>query len=197
MSSNPGRILSTAYAGPAVRAIPVAMVHSLSDMNVALLTREVLRSALITDANPEVVNGGLALAHAVRLVLRQEIPLQMLIDEVLSLIDEDTVAQRLRLGTPARNPVHVADVAATALHSFVLAGGDLEQALAHTVQRGGAAHLTGAIAGALCGAFAGASTIRQDLIDGLEGRAYVLMAAPALLRAAQLRAGLVFQLHLR
>ncbi len=61
---------STGYAGPAARVTPLALVHSLSDLNVALLTREVMRSVLLTDANPVVVNGALAVAHAVRMLMR-------------------------------------------------------------------------------------------------------------------------------
>ncbi len=188
---------SVQYAGPAARAIPVALTHALSDMNIALITREVMRSVLLTDGEPEVVNGALAVAHAVRLLVRDEVPLQMLVGEVLSMIDEDGVARALRNGAPSKVSSTVEAVVPRALHAVVLADGDLDQALAVAFTGGGATHLTGAITGALCGAFVGARGIDQWLIDGLEGRAYVLMAAPALLRAAQLRAGLLFQLRLR
>lgn len=188
---------STKYAGPAARVIPVALVHSLADLNVALVTREVMRSVLLTDADPVVVNGALAVAHAVRMIMRDEMPLEILIDEIVSLIDEDDVARALRIGAPLAVTSSVASVVACALHAAVLANGDLERALKIAFAAGGATHLTGAITGALCGAHGGARRLDQTLIDGLEGRAYVLMAAPALLRAAQLRAGVVFQLRLQ
>jgi ADP-ribosylglycohydrolase len=188
---------SSKYAGPAARVVPIALAHSLSDLNIALVIREVMRSVLLTDGNPEVVNGALAITHAIRMVMRQELPIEMLIDEVLSLIDEDDVARALRSGAPSVVDAAVAPVVARGLHAFVLGDGDLERSLSIAYAAGGATHLTGSIAGALCGAYKGASALPQELIDGLEGRAYVLMAAPALLRTAQLRAGLLFQLRLR
>ena len=188
---------SSKYAGPAARVVPIALAHSLSDLNIALVIREVMRSVLLTDGNPEVVNGALAFTHAIRMVVRQELPIEMLIDEVLSLIDEDDVARALRSGAPSVVDAAVAPVVARGLHAFVLGDGDLERSLSIAYAAGGATHLTGSIAGALCGAYKGASALPQELIDGLEGRAYVLMAAPALLRTAQLRAGLLFQLRLR
>ena len=192
-----GSMSTGGYAGPAARVIPIALTHSLSELNVALVTREVLRSVLVTDGDPEVVNGALAVAHATRLTVRQEIPIELLVDEVLSLIDEDDVARALRSGGAIDVGAGVATVVARALHAFVLGEGDFARSLKIAFAGGGATHLTGAITGALCGAHLGARGIDQGLIDGLEGRAYVLMAAPALLRTAQLRAGLLFQLRLR
>jgi ADP-ribosylglycohydrolase len=184
-------------AGPAARAVPIALAHALSDLNVALLTREVLRSVLITHCDPLVVNGALAVVHAVRLVVRQELPREIVVGEVLSLIDEDEVAKAIRTGPPDIPPSDVARVVSAAFDAFK-GGADQFEAVVHrAVSRGGSAHLTGAIAGALAGAYFGASAIPQRLIDGLDGRAYILMAAPALLRTAQMRAGLFFQLHVR
>jgi ADP-ribosyl-[dinitrogen reductase] hydrolase len=184
-------------AGPAARAVPIALAHALSDLNVALLTREVLRSVLITHCDPLVVNGALAVVHAVRLVVRQELPREIVVGEVLSLIDEDDVAKAIRTGPRDIQPSDVAHVVSAAFHAFS-DGADQFEAVVHgAVSPGGCAHLTGAIAGALAGAHFGANAIPQHLIDGLDGRAYILMAAPALLRTAQMRAGLFFQLHVR
>lgn len=185
------------YAGPALRAIPVALAHALSELNIALVTREVLRSVLITHCDPATVNGALAVAHAIRLAVRDELPIEMVIEEVLSLIDEDEVARCLRGRQEVPDGDGVAPVVCAGLHAFVEHEGDFEGAISAAFSSGAAAHLTGALAGALAGASVGASNIPQRLIDGLEGRAYILMAAPALLRTAQLRAGLFFHLHLR
>lgn len=184
-------------AGPAARSIPIALVHALSDLNVALVTREALRSVLITHCDPVVVNGALAVVHAVRLVVRQDLPRELVIREVLSLIDEDDVARAIRTGPPDSEPADVAAVVSAAFDAFETGGGGFEDVVRSAVVRGGQSHLTGAIAGALAGAECGARAIPQALIDGLEGRAYILMAAPALLRTAQMRAGLFFQLHVR
>lgn len=185
------------YGGPATRAIPIALAHSLSDLNVALITREVLRSVLITHCDPVTVNGALAVAHAVRLVVRGEIPLELVIDEVLSLIDEDAVARCLRGRESVAVPDDVAGVVCAGMQAFAGSGGDFERSIAAAIEAGGATHLAASLAGALAGAHVGAARIPPRLVDGLDGRAYILMASPALLRTAQLRAGLFFHLHLR
>lgn len=189
--------LSGDYAGPAARIVPLALVHALSDLNVALIVREVMRAVLLTQSDPLGVNGSLAVAHALRLVVRSEVPLALLIDEVLSFVDEDQVARSIRSSGSAEVGRDVASVVSGALHAVVEHQGDLVASLHSIFMRGGATNLTGAIVGALCGANAGASNIEPDLIEGLEGRAYLLMAAPALLRAAQLRAGVLFQLRVQ
>ena len=185
------------YAGPAARVVPVALVHSLADLNVALLVREVLRSVLLTESDPLVVNGALAVAYAIRLAVRGDAPAEALISETLDFIDEDGVARAMRRPGPEPPGDSVEDVVSIAIRAAAESAENLELALTQVIERGGATHLTGAIAGALCGAYLGASRIDRDFIDGLEGRAYLLMAAPALLRTAQLRAGTLFQLRVQ
>lgn len=53
----------------------------------------------------------------------------------------------------------------------------------------------GALAGALAGAFVGASGIPQRLIDGLEARVYLSLAAPWLYKTAARRAGTLIDLR--
>jgi ADP-ribosyl-[dinitrogen reductase] hydrolase len=64
------------------------------------------------------------------------------------------------------------------------------------IGRGGITDSTGAIAGAVAGARFGASGIPQDLIDGLDARIYLTLAAPWFYRAAVRRAGTVIDLRL-
>jgi ADP-ribosyl-[dinitrogen reductase] hydrolase len=64
-----------------------------------------------------------------------------------------------------------------------------EQAVFAAVNAGGATDTIGALTGALAAAAGGASGIPQDLIDGLEGRIYVSLAAPWFHKAARQRAG--------
>jgi len=61
---------------------------------------------------------------------------------------------------------------------------------------GGMTDTAGAIAGALAGAKLGASGIPQDLIDGLDARIYLTLAAPWFYRTAVRRAGTVIDLRL-
>lgn len=202
----------SAGAGPAARVAPVALVHALSSFNAEVFVREVLRSTLITHASPEAVNGAVAVAFALRLIVRRELPPEMVIDEVLAFIDEDEVASRLRQaknlllesGTDTQDALvelgtggYVAESVASAMFLFSRYAEDFRTAVVEAANTGGATSSIGTITGALCGAWIGAANIPVDLVDGLDGRMYILMAAPTVLRVAQLRAGLYLQLHQR
>jgi ADP-ribosylglycohydrolase len=204
----------TAGAGPAARIAPVGLVHGLGRLNVEVLVREVLRATLITHASPESVNGALAIAWAIQLLVRGETPPVMLVSEVLSFIDEDETARQLRaaermllarqgdeedavalarIGTSGV----VSDAVPAALYIASVWGADFRGAVTAAAAAGGASDAIGAMVGALCGAWIGAAALPDDLVDGLESRMYILMAAPALYRVAQRRAGLFLQLHQR
>jgi ADP-ribosyl-[dinitrogen reductase] hydrolase len=201
----------SAGASPAARVAPVALVHALSSFNAEVFVREVLRSTLITHANPKAVNGAVAVAFALRLIVRREMPPEMVIDEVLAFIDEDQVATRLRkaknlleAGTDTHAALvdlgtggYVAETVASAMFLFARYSGSFGSAVVESANAGGATSSIGSITGALCGAWCGAENIPVDLVDGLDGRMYILMAAPTVLRVAQLRAGLYLQLHQR
>ncbi len=200
-----------AQAGPAVRVLPIGLVHALSRVNAELLVREVMRTTLITHADPDVVNGALAAAWAIGLVVRREVPPQLLLAELLAFIDADTTAECLRSAEHALMRADdpeaaldaigrgdtLSEVVARACYLFALAPDDFADTTLRAVNSGADASATGAIAGALCGAWCGARAIPTDLVDGLDGRVYLLMASPALYRTAQRRAGLFLQLHER
>ncbi|HUG16778.1 MAG TPA: ADP-ribosylglycohydrolase family protein, partial [Thermomicrobiales bacterium] len=195
----------------AARIAPVALTHTLGKLNVELFVREVLRATLLTHASPEAVNGALAMAFAVNLVARRETLPEMLIEDVLAFIDEDDVAralrgasESLRAGEDAAavaqrlaSQATIGDAVAAALCLFVTAPDDIERAVLTAANLPGDASAIGAMAGALCGAWSGARALPLNLVEGLEGRMYILMAAPALYRTAQRRAGLFLQLHQR
>jgi ADP-ribosylglycohydrolase len=86
------------------------------------------------------------------------------------------------------------DVIPTAVAATVL-GKRFEDAVFTAVQAGGAADTRGALAGAFAGASGGAAGIPQALIDGLEGRIYVSLAAPWFSKAARQRAGQLIDLR--
>lgn len=201
----------TAGAGPAARVAPIALVHALGDFNAEVFVREAMRSSLITHSHPESVNGAIAVAYALRLIVRRELPPEMVIPEVLAFIDEDDVARRLRragrlvesgvepdealrqIGTSG----YVAEAVAAALYLFTVFPDDFKAAVLTAVNAGGATSSVASIVGALGGAWVGAERLPAELIDGLDGRMYILMAAPTVLKVAQLRAGLYLQLHQR
>lgn len=197
--------------GPAARVAPVALTHTLGRLNTELFVREVLRSTLFTHASPEAVNGALAMAYAVNLVVRGESLPEMLISDVLAFIDEDEVARALRVaaqslragGDMTPTLEHLASggaiggAIAAAFMLFATSPDDFGQAVLAAANLPGDASAIAAMTGALCGAWSGAKALPVTLVDGLEGRMYILMAAPALYRTAQRRAGLFLQLHQR
>ncbi len=201
-------------AAVAARVAPVGLMHALGRFNPEVFTREVMRAGLITHASPEALNGALAVAYAVRLLVAEEVPPELLIDEVVAFIDEDRVARRLRLagqlaaqgGDRERDLANlsrlgtsedVAESVAAALYCFAAHPDDFAAAVLTAVNAGGNSASIAAMAGALSGAHLGARAIPAPLVDGLEGRMYILMAGPGLYQAAQRRAGLFLQLHER
>lgn len=201
----------TAGAGPAARVAPVTLAHALSSFNAEVFVREVMRSSLITHSHPESINGAVAVAYALRLVVRRELPPEMLIDEVLAFIDEDNVAKALRnvkrmldadmdtsdILTECGTSGYVAETVPAALFLFSRYADDFRTTVLEAANAGGATSAIASIAGALAGAWTGAEKLPAELVDGLDGRMYMLMAAPTVLRIAQMRAGLYLQLHQR
>jgi ADP-ribosylglycohydrolase len=197
--------------GAAARIAPVGLLHALGHFNPEIFSREVLQAGLITHCDPESLNGALALAYALRLLVNGEVPPDLLLDEVAAFIDEDAVARKLRqaaslarggggrerdlanlrqIGTSS----HVAEAVAAAGYCFASHTDDFRTAVLTAVNAGGDADTIAAMAGALSGAHLGAAAIPPELVDGLEGRMYILMAGPGLYRAAQRRAGLLLRL---
>lgn len=72
----------------------------------------------------------------------------------------------------------------------------LGSAVSTAIGLGGETDTSGALAGALAGAKLGASGIPQDLIDGLDARIYLTLAAPWFYRTAVRRAGMVIDLRM-
>ncbi len=203
----------TVGPGPAARIAPLALIHALGQVNTELFVREVMRATLITHCDPLAVNGALAMAYALNLVVRREVPPELLIAEVLAFIDEDDVARRLRAADelPAGDgPDAVARGArelnqdgslpaavATALFIFARLGESFEAAVLAAANAGPESAAIAAMTGALAGAWLGGQGIPEPLVEGLDGRTYLLMAAPALYRTAQRRGGQFLQLHRR
>ena len=200
--------------GVAMRIAPVGLVHSVGRFNAEVFVREVMRAGLITHSNPEAINGGVAMAYGVRLQVTGEVPPDVLADEVCSFIDEDEVSKKIRhAGMLARRDLdherhianlrsigtsgYVAESVGAAFYCAAVAGNDLRLGVELAVNAGGDTDTVASMAGALIGAHAGASTLPLDLVEGLAGRAYILVAGPSLYETAMQRAGLYVRLHQR
>ncbi|GBD15202.1 ADP-ribosyl-[dinitrogen reductase] glycohydrolase [bacterium HR26] len=198
----------------AARIAPIGLMHSLGRFNPEIFTRDVLRACLITHSDPEAINGALAIAYAVRLLVAAEVPPEMLIEDVLHFIDEDAVARRLRLaaslaahgGKRERDLAnlreigtssYVAEAVAAAFYCFAAHPDDFAAAVLTAVNAGGDTDSIAAMTGALAGAYLGAQAIPAELVDRLEGRMYLLVATPGLFQTAQRRAGLYLRLRRR
>ena len=198
----------------ASRVAPIGLVHALGRFNPEVFTRDVLRACLITHSDPAAINGALAVAYAVRLLVAAEVPPEMLIEDVLHFIDEDAVARRLRLAASLAahggqrdhdlanlreigTSSYVAEAVAAAFYCFAAHPDDFAAAVLTAVNAGGDTDSIAAMTGALAGAYLGAQAIPAELVDGLEGRMYLLVAAPGLFQTAQRRAGLYLRLRRR
>jgi len=200
--------------GPAARVAPVGLVHALGQINTEMFVREVMRATLLTHAAPDAVNGALALAWAISLAAQHEVVPEMVASEVLTFIDEDDTARKLRIAaealvirtSPERDEAilarigpgdSIAEAVARALYLYGIHADNFEAAVLTAANSGQQGAAVGAMTGALVGARIGAQALPVPLIDGLEGRMYILMAGPALFRTAQRRAGLFLPLHQR
>jgi len=204
----------TATGSAAARAAPIGLLHALCRFNPELFVRDVLRATVITHAEPEVVNGALAVAYAVLLLAQGTTPPEVLVDEVVRFIDEDAVAARLRRVAlrihPTSDPIAAAaqlgtlgtsaavdEVVASAFAAFVAAPDDFLRAVAIAVNAGGASDTRGAITGALAGTHLGVHALPSALVEALDGQPYLVMAARGLFQAAQQRAGRFVRLLVR
>jgi len=204
----------TATGSAAARAAPIGLLHALCRFNPELFVRDVLRATVITHAEPEVVNGALAVAYAVLLLAQGATPPEVLVDEVVRFIDEDAVAARLRCVAlrihPTSDPIAAAtqlgtlgtsaavdEVVASAFAAFVAAPDDFLRAVAIAVNAGGASDTRGAITGALAGTHLGVHALPSALVEALDGQPYLVMAARGLFQAAQQRAGRFVRLLVR
>ena len=197
--------------GAATRIVPLGLLHSVGTFNPEVFTREVMRAGLITHHDLTSLNGALAMAYAIHLVTTERIPPEMLADEVAAFVDEDEVARRVRFaghlvphGGERRIDLEnldqigtssfVAESVGAALYSFACHPEDFRAAVLTAVNAGGDTDTIASMTGALSGAHLGARRLPPDLVDGLESRMYILVAAPGLYRMAQRRAGMFLKL---
>lgn len=197
--------------GAATRIAPLGLLHSVGSINAEIFSREVLRAGLVTHHDTTSLNGALAVAYAIRLLAAEQIPPEMLAAEVAAFIDEDEVARRVRLagqlvssggdresdsanlhqiGTSS----YVAESVAAAIYCFACHPDEFRAAVLTAVNAGGDCDTIASLTGALSGVHLGARHLPVDLVDGLEARMYILVAAPGLYRMAQRRAGRYLQL---
>jgi ADP-ribosyl-[dinitrogen reductase] hydrolase len=190
----------------ASRGVPVGLMHAVGRFDPARLRADSEAVARLTHGGPAAFNAVTAVAFAVRLAAIGE-PRETWARQTAEFLGGGELAERLDFvdkhlakGSIEEITRHVGTgFAAAESVPFALANAIVhpifEDAVFAVINAGGATDTTGALAGAFAGAASGASGIPQELIDGLEGRIYVSLAAPWFHKAARQRAGQLIDLR--
>ena len=190
----------------AARGVPIGLLHAVGKFDPAQLRADAEVVTRLTHGGPAAFNATTAVAYAVRLAATGTSP-ERWAHETAEFLGGGELAERLNdlEGLLRRGPL--ADVVAqvgtrlvatqsipaafaAAMHESIF-----ENAVFSAVNAGGAADTIGALTGALVGASGGAVGIPQELIDSLEGRIYISLAAPWFYKAARQRAGQLIDLR--
>ncbi len=165
--------------GVAMRIAPVGLFHCLEPER---LREEVRALAVITHDNPEAVAGGQAVAYAVARAARGDLDPSTLIEDTVAFIGPCALSERLllagrflagsmdvsealaRLGTSG----YVVETVASAFFSFLRSPHDFEETVSRAVEGGLDTDTTGAVAGAISGAFNGLEGIPARWREGVE-----------------------------
>lgn len=190
----------------AARGVAIGLMHSVGRFAPDKLRADAETAARLTHGGPAAFNAVTAVAYAVRLAATGA-PREAWASETAEFLGGGSLAERLSSlhGGWASNDVAAAlptigtSIEATqavpAALALAMALPEFDQAVFAAARSGGATDTIGAITGAIAGAANGASDIPQDLIDRLEGRIYVSLAAPWLYKAARQRAGQLIDLR--
>jgi ADP-ribosyl-[dinitrogen reductase] hydrolase len=174
----------------AARGIPIGLLHSVGAFKPDQLRADVEAVVRVTHGSPAAISAAAAVAFAVQLAARDENGLMAIGPETARFLGAGALSESLGGGV-SHDPL-----TATIVEAFKIAieADSLEVAVLTAASLGGASDSRGAIAGALRGAADGIAAIPQSLIDSLEGRIYISLAAPWFFRSAQRRGGLVINL---
>jgi len=157
----------------ALRGVPVGLMHAVGGYDEQALELEAATASRLSHAGPAQSTLTAEIAKAVNRAGRSR-------DVAPIAIDADASPER-RMLADIVNVVRSAATFATAVSAAVALGGFTDS--------------NGAVAGAIAGARFGASGIPQHLIDGLDARIYLTLAAPWFYRTAVRRAGTVIDLR--
>lgn len=164
-------------ASVAARGVVVGLMHSVGDPNPEALRGDATIAARLTHDDAESIAATHFVAQVTELAARH-------VDK-----DQDWEIPEIGFSGPVADElVSIANLAhrATAFEDVVLP----------VVRQGGDAATMGAIAGGIAGARFGAAGLPQFLIDDLDARIYLSMAAPWFYRTAMKKSGFAIDLRL-
>lgn len=176
----PADLQSAPEVAVALRGVPVGLLHAVGGFDAETLLRESAQVSRLT-------HGGDAQRGLTAMVARAVCAAARFGDDIE------------RWGDVVGPLSSISDALSAEVRDIVLAAEGsvtFEGCVLATVGDGGDADARGALAGAVAGARFGASGIPQELIDGLDVRIYVSLAAPWFFRTAMRRAGTVIDLRL-
>jgi ADP-ribosylglycohydrolase len=187
----------------ALRGVPIGLIHSVGAFSDEKLKHDAEVATRLTHGSPRAISSVTAVAQGVMLAARQMAEGRDLARQTARFLGSGSIADALEsIGTKSLDAA-IADLGDSNDAAAVIGSGfaaainaqSFEEAVFAAVNAGGAADSRGALAGALAGARFGASGIPQELIDHLEGRIYISLAAPWFYKTAMRRAGLLIDLH--
>jgi ADP-ribosyl-[dinitrogen reductase] hydrolase len=181
--------------GAAMRIAPIGLIDH---RDLDKLCGDVRAAAVITHDNPEAVAGSLAVAYAVARGSRGDLDPVSLIKDASEFIGPCKVTERLqlaggflekdmdieealaRLGTSG----YVVETVASAFFSFLRTPDDFEETVSRAVGGGLDADTTGAVAGAISGAYNGLGSIPERWREGVEAAGEILSLAKGIYELA-------------
>ena len=171
--------------GVAMRIAPVALADC-DDLE--RLREDCRRVGVITHRHPEAIAGATAVAFTVAKAARGDLDPTLLVEETVDYVGECEVTRRLRMakaflegGMEVEEALarlgtggYVVETVASAFFCFLRSPFDFEETVTRAVEGGVDADTTGAIAGAISGAFNGLEAIPERWRRGVEGAAEIL-----------------------
>jgi ADP-ribosyl-[dinitrogen reductase] hydrolase len=175
----------------ALRGVPLGMIAAAADFDRQRLAEAARTLSSITLHGEAGASAIVYLASIVSAVIRQEVDYADLRRFALNLEADSDIHAAIRRGVSALDRGAGYEYAVEIIGfddgaPAVIAGGLLaaagssgfEDGIFLAASQGGAADARAAVAGAMAGAALGTAAIPQALIDGLEGRMYLMLAAP-------------------
>jgi len=174
--------------GVAMRIAPVGLFNC---RHIERLKQDVHIAGVITHRHPEALAGGLAVAYAVARLATGDTQPASLIGETIVFIGECAVSRHLQQAqslleshVPATEALvalgttgYVVHTVSSAFYCFVRQPGNFEQTVIEAVMAGGDADTTGAVAGALSGAYNGVRGIPSRWLKRVEDKERIVELA--------------------
>lgn len=167
---------SSIEASVAVRGVVVGLVHSVGEPDDASLRADAELATRLTHADADSISAVTFVAQMTELAARH-------VD-----LDANWEIPAIEFTGPIADEL-------IAIATLVRRADAFEHVVLPVVRRGGDSASFGAIAGGIAGARFGAAGLPQSLIDDLDARIYLSMAAPWFYRTAMKRAGFAIDLR--